>query len=333
MCAADFRLAEALGNSLGDKRLDILRRIGESGSISSAARAAGVSYKAAWQAIETLSNLAGTALVSKAVGGSGGGGALLTPAGSRLLVAAERLNKARLVVLAELGEEPTGTDGTGKLDRSGKVDGTGKVDEAGPGDRRGGPGFDSGRGPDPGAPSRGNSVAPAALALRTSMRNHLPCVVAGLRRTGTLVEVSLTLADGTTLQSRITQASAELLDLRPGLAVLALCKATAVAITARSTAPGPALAEVAPVAARPGRATRMTKTASAALPARTGGNRLAGTVARSARAGSGGAVEISLALASGLHLVGFANAGQGLRRGRPAEATIEASAVVIALGH
>ena len=36
--------------ALSDKRIDILRRIKETGSISEAARASGVSYKAAWQA-------------------------------------------------------------------------------------------------------------------------------------------------------------------------------------------------------------------------------------------------------------------------------------------
>ena len=49
---------EALGHEATDKRLDILNRIGQVGSISQAARGAGVSYKAAWQAVETLSNLA-----------------------------------------------------------------------------------------------------------------------------------------------------------------------------------------------------------------------------------------------------------------------------------
>ena len=43
--------------ALSDKRIDILRRIKETGSISEAARASGVSYKAAWQALETLENL------------------------------------------------------------------------------------------------------------------------------------------------------------------------------------------------------------------------------------------------------------------------------------
>ena len=73
-------LADALGHATTDKRIDILRRIGTVGSISEAARGAGVSYKAAWQALETLGNLAGTPMVEKAVGGRGGGGATLTDA-------------------------------------------------------------------------------------------------------------------------------------------------------------------------------------------------------------------------------------------------------------
>ncbi|HCP76768.1 MAG TPA: ModE family transcriptional regulator, partial [Pusillimonas sp.] len=67
-----FRLDAALGHDITDKRIDVLRRIDAVGSISEAARDAGISYKAAWQAIETLGNLAGTPLVEKAVGGSGG---------------------------------------------------------------------------------------------------------------------------------------------------------------------------------------------------------------------------------------------------------------------
>ena len=94
--------AQALGHEASDKRLDILQRIGAVGSISEAARGAGVSYKAAWQALETLSNLAGAPLVEKAVGGSGGGGAHLTPAGRQLLEAAGLLSQARSAVLAEL---------------------------------------------------------------------------------------------------------------------------------------------------------------------------------------------------------------------------------------
>lgn len=92
-------LADVLGHEASDKRIDILRRIAQVGSISEAARGAGVSYKAGWQALETLANLAGTPLVEKVVGGSGGGGALLTDAGQKVLLAAEAMAKARRQVL------------------------------------------------------------------------------------------------------------------------------------------------------------------------------------------------------------------------------------------
>ena len=98
------QIADALGHEIADKRLDILRRIGDVGSISEAARGAGVSYKAAWQAIDTLSNLAGTPLLERTVGGSGGGGATLTPAGTQLLQAAKLLSQARLQVLSQLSQ-------------------------------------------------------------------------------------------------------------------------------------------------------------------------------------------------------------------------------------
>jgi molybdate transport system regulatory protein len=99
MTPSPLHYTQALGHEVTDKRLDILRRIGELGSISEAARSAHVSYKAAWQSLETLSNLAGAPLVEKAVGGSGGGGARLTQAGIQLLEAAELLEQARSTVL------------------------------------------------------------------------------------------------------------------------------------------------------------------------------------------------------------------------------------------
>jgi molybdate transport system regulatory protein len=105
MTSRPLQLSQALGHEATDKRIDILRRIGAGGSISEAARAAGVSYKAAWQAVETLSNLAGQDLVDKAVGGAGGGGARLTAAGERLLQVAERLSRLRAVVLASGDDE------------------------------------------------------------------------------------------------------------------------------------------------------------------------------------------------------------------------------------
>ena len=93
-------LPQALGDSASDKRLEVLRLVGQSGSISQAAREVGISYKAAWQAIDTLTNLSGVALVDRTVGGSGGGGARITAQGLALLALADELTDARRQVLS-----------------------------------------------------------------------------------------------------------------------------------------------------------------------------------------------------------------------------------------
>lgn len=95
MVRKQLSVAQALGQDRADRRIAILREIGAQGSISQAARAVGVSYKAAWQALDTLSNLAGVALVERVVGGAGGGGARLTAAAHELLAAADALARER----------------------------------------------------------------------------------------------------------------------------------------------------------------------------------------------------------------------------------------------
>lgn len=73
---------ETLG---GAARIALLAAIGNTGSITSAAKAVGISYKAAWDAIDAMNNLAGEALVMRSVGGKGGGGTTLTPRGRQLI--------------------------------------------------------------------------------------------------------------------------------------------------------------------------------------------------------------------------------------------------------
>ncbi len=95
-------ILDALGHGPADRRLAVLREIGAGGSISQAARAVGVSYKAAWQALDTLTNLAGVPLVERVVGGAGGGGARLTEAAHELLAAAGAMHAARAQLAAQL---------------------------------------------------------------------------------------------------------------------------------------------------------------------------------------------------------------------------------------
>lgn len=110
MARSRIQFDEVLRAPAVDKRLEVLRSMQHAGSISAAARANGVSYKAAWQALETLSNLAGVPLVEKVVGGSGGGGARLTAEGLRVLEAADMLNAVREQALSRL-EHSRGASG------------------------------------------------------------------------------------------------------------------------------------------------------------------------------------------------------------------------------
>lgn len=251
----NLQLAGALGQASVDKRVEILRRVAEVGSISQAARDAGVSYKAAWQALDTLSNLAGAALVERAVGGAGGGGARLTPAGEQVLRAAGEVARARDSVLEKLRA---------------------------------------------GAPALG------ALGLRTSMRNQLPCEVEQVDVQGPLAKVVLRLAGGGVLVSRITSESAQLLGLLPGLAVVALCKATATHVE-RAVAIG----------AGPGRL------------ADGAANGLSGKATRVLRGDAGD--EVGVRLPGGQVVVGFAAPRSGLRAGSAVGVRVDESAVVIAL--
>jgi molybdate transport system regulatory protein len=89
------------------QRIALLQQVAEQGSITRAAKAAGLSYKAAWDAIDELNNLAGQVLVERSVGGKGGGGARLTATGERLLQLYRRLERlqAQLLDAAEQDED------------------------------------------------------------------------------------------------------------------------------------------------------------------------------------------------------------------------------------
>lgn len=105
-----------IGNdiSIGPGKIDLLRKVGETRSISAAARALGVPYKRAWLLIDSLNQGFDTPVVETATGGKGGGGARLTELGLQLVTAYDalekRLNleaKEELTVLQHLAERPT----------------------------------------------------------------------------------------------------------------------------------------------------------------------------------------------------------------------------------
>lgn len=265
-------LAAALAEKRSDRRIEVLRHIQACGSISEAARRVGISYKAAWQALDTLSNLAGVELVQRSVGGKGGGGAQLTADALLLLEAADAMGHAREqlhVQLEQARQRPPPADSQARTGAAISV-----------------------------------ATTLARLQVMTSMRNQWPCMVAQLSRSGPLVRVQLQGAEvgaQFVLHSHITDESAQLLGLRQGLPVLAMCKATAVTVQA----------------------------ASAACEAAPGANGWRGMVTRATR---GGAVqELAVRLTSGVQLVGFSREASSLRARSAVQVTVEPSAVVVAL--
>ena len=248
-----FSLADALRHPVADKRIEILRLIDVTGSISQASRDAGISYKAAWQAIDTLGNLTGVALVEKSVGGAGGGGAKLTTDGKRLLEMAMRLDKKRLQLMEELLQD-----------------------------------------------EKSYETGWSLLGIQTSLRNQLPCSVRSLQMTGPITRVELELRDRSVLSARITSTSAELLGLKPGLPVIALCKAVGVNVS-RDMSDFDAAAS----------------------------NLLSGVVSRIASGIEED--ELCIDLDSGLQLVGFAPSAQGIELQERVYALVDESTVVVAL--
>jgi molybdate transport system regulatory protein len=92
--------------ALGPGKIDLLRAIGETHSISGAARQLGIAYKRAWLLIDTLNQGFGRPVVTTATGGKGGGGAQLTPFGERVVAGYDaletRINEAAQDELAAL---------------------------------------------------------------------------------------------------------------------------------------------------------------------------------------------------------------------------------------
>jgi len=92
--------------ALGPGKVDLLRAIGETHSISGAARQLGIAYKRAWLLIDTLNQGFGRPVVETATGGKGGGGARLTPLGERVVAGYDaletRINEAAQAELAAL---------------------------------------------------------------------------------------------------------------------------------------------------------------------------------------------------------------------------------------
>jgi molybdate transport system regulatory protein len=95
--------------AIGRDRIRLLAAIAREGSISAGARAAGLSYKAAWDAIDAMANLFGQPLLTTRAGGRAGGGAGLTATGTKVIEAFGRLEAEMARVLRVLEPDLAGS--------------------------------------------------------------------------------------------------------------------------------------------------------------------------------------------------------------------------------
>ena len=169
---------------VGGNRIDLLEAIDRCGSISGAARAVGISYKTAWDAVDAMNNAAEKPLVLRAVGGIGGGGTMLTEEGKETVRLYRVLQGEHQKFIERL---------EGRLGNVGRL----------------------------------YSLL-RRVAMRISARNVFLGKVKEVRKGAVSAEVTIEMKGGETLCSVITNESARVLGLKPGLDAYAFFKASSV---------------------------------------------------------------------------------------------------------
>ena len=78
---------------LGEGRVRLLKAIDKTGSLSKAAKSLRISYKKAWTLIDAVNKSSIKPVTITSIGGKGGGGAVLTEYGKKLIIAFDEINK------------------------------------------------------------------------------------------------------------------------------------------------------------------------------------------------------------------------------------------------
>lgn len=245
------------GLAASERWLELLAQLPKKRSIVRAAKAAGLSYKAAWDAIEAMNNLADEPLVERAVGGRGGGGTRLTTAGERLVQTFREVQREHAAFLQQLNRrlgnaaEQLRVLGRFGMKSSARNQFVGTVERV----RRGAVNDEvvmQLRGGEqlvaiitresteqlhlaPGTPVmawiKSSSVIIAIedeQPLRLSARNQLRGSITRITRGAVNTEVVLEIAGGNTVAATITNVSARELKLKRGLQACAVIKASMV---------------------------------------------------------------------------------------------------------
>jgi len=187
-----------VGAFLGDVRIRLLEAIDRYGSISQAAKAVPLSYKAAWDAVDAMNSVAEQPLVERAVGGRNGGGTTLTVYGHRMIAMYRAVEQEYQQTLNRLAD---------------------RLDEVGAGDVRHFQGM------------------LRSVSMRSSARNRLVGPITALSESPRGLEVRVRIDNCHEIASLVTQESAENLNLRIGTEVHAFFKAASVNLRTEVAAP------------------------------------------------------------------------------------------------
>lgn len=247
------------GENLGGRgRIELLTKVVACGSITQAAKAMGMSYKAAWDAIDTMNNLAGEPLVARQVGGKGGGGTKLTRRGQQLVDNFHVIEQEHRRFIQQLGQQAAGLAEDYLLIRklgmktSARNQFQGKVTRVTPGavndeielevaggqkiiatvTRESTNELELKVGAEAFALIKSSSIIVVTdeQGARFSARNRLPGTVGRLRTGAVNTEVEIYLPGGGTVSAIITNTSSDSLGLTQGMPASAIFKASSVII-------------------------------------------------------------------------------------------------------
>lgn len=242
----------------GDRIL-LLEKIDETGSLTAAAKACNLSYKAAWDSVQSMNNLSEKALLRTSTGGRGGGGASLTDEGRRVVKIFREIQREQERVLAKFSEHYDDFDeyvrilrrismkisarnslsGTIKDIKRGSVNAVVHIALRGNDTVTSSITIESvdGMGLKPGQPVYAIIKATNVMigteekgGMRLSARNVLPGRVSKIMPGPVMSEVILDLPGGNSISSIITRESAESLSLTEGMNAIAIFKASSVIV-------------------------------------------------------------------------------------------------------
>ena len=98
-------IVDAEGTFLAEGRIELLRNIDKTGSISKAAKSMEMSYKKAWEMINSMDKSAQKPLLDKNIGGKQGGGSQLTDYGKDVIAKYEILKSRSQAAIQEIMDE------------------------------------------------------------------------------------------------------------------------------------------------------------------------------------------------------------------------------------